>query len=1113
MLRFLIGKAGAGKTAALMEEIRQRTAAKQPGAILLVPEQYSHEAERELCRVCGDSLSLYAEVLSFSGLQRRIAARMGGGAAAWLDQGGRMLCMALALRAVGPRLRLYGAAQRRAELQGMLLSAVDELKSACITGDMLLEAAAACPDGLGDKLSDLALVLEAYDAVVSRGRADPADRLTRLAGQIDAGALPAGTRVYVDGFIDFTRQEQAVLAAMLRRGVELCVCLTLDSFRSDNEIFALSRRAGRALRDCAEELGLPVETQSLASPGRADALALFADEMFRYSETPFEGSAPIRLYRAPSMSAECEQAAALCLEFVRDGGCRWRDIAVVVRGYEDYRGTLESVFRHYGVPLFTAARSDLMAKPLPALIAGAYEILSGGWALDDVLSYLRTGLAGLDEQECDELERYLFKWQIRGGAWERRGDWRQHPEGYGGEYTEEVEERLKRINALRRRVAAPLLRFAKASAEAQTATGQAKALAGLFADLKLPETLSRRAGELQALGRDKSAAEYRQLWELVVGALEQCDAILGDAAMDAEEFGRLFVLMLSKYDIGTIPVSLDRVSAGDFDRSRRRSVRHLIVRGASDQRLPRAETAAGVFSPEERQRLYEMELAIDPGGDSELWREFSLIYHTLSLPSESLSMICPAEDAEGAPVRPASVFKRAAALFSLPVENVDLPRLRMSAPAPALGLAGEALRGGGPLEQAAAEYFAAEDPARSKALEAASKLERGRLSPAGVERLYGKKLRLSASRIDRFASCRFSYFCQYGLKAKPYEPAGFQPPEIGTFLHYVLENTAREVKKAGGFHAVDDGEIRALTDRFVEQYVHEELNDFQEKSSRFVYLFRRLREDVYRVVADVAAELRRSDFEPIDFELDFAKASDIPPMELGEGEERLQITGVADRVDGWLHEGKLYLRVVDYKSGKKEFSLSDVWYGQNLQMLLYLFTLCEGGERHYGQTPVPAGVMYVPARNPILSTDRRGDDETALSLRAKELRRSGLLMSAGEDCRELIEAWEQGDDKRYIPVRFSKGEAAADSLANKEQLSLLSRHIKSELRGMAGQLRAGSIAADPYYRSGQENACLNCPYLAACSFVDGQNGEKSRFLSRLKTADVWKKMEEAEEHV
>ena len=1110
MLEFLIGRAGAGKTAELIRRIKENMDRGEGGSILLVPEQYSHEAERELCRACGDRLSLYAEVLSFSGLARSMEARHGGAATPWLDQGGRMLCMALALQGVGPRLKVYDTAPRKAELQSMLLRAVDELKAARLDADQLYAAAAACPDALGDKLRDMALVLEAYEGVVANGRADPADRLTRLAEAIDEGGLPENTKLYVDGFIDFTRQEQEVLCAMLRRGLRLTVCLTMDELHGDSEIFELSRRAARGLAAAAEELGQkPRVTRLETEDADESALRFYAEHLFDYTEVRWRGQSPIRLLRAQSMAAECEQAAALCLSLVRDGGCRWRDIAIVARGFEDYRGTLDSVFRHYGVPLFTAARSDLMAKPLPALIACAYEIIEGGWATDDVVSYLRTGLAGLSEAECDELENYLFKWKLRGSAWQRRRDWRQHPEGYGGEYTPEVEERLARINALRRRVAGPLQAFERAAREAETATGQAMALAGLLEALRLPETLGRRAEQLQALGREKSAAEYRQLWELVIGALEQCDSILGDSAMDAERFGRLFTLMLSKYDIGTIPVSLDRVTAGDFDRNRRRNLRHLIVLGAAENRLPMAEEGGGIFSPDERQRLLELDIELGPGGDSELWREFALLYYTLTLPSESLTMLCPASGTEGEALRPAFVFRRCEALFGLTPENADLTDARMSAEAPALGLAAEAIHGGGGRERAAAEYFAERAPARSAALRAAATLTRGSLSPEGVTRLYGKRLRLSASRVEKLASCRFAYFCQYGLKAKPHTPADFQPPELGTFLHYVLENVAREAGRRGGFKAIGDEELEALTDRFVEQYVHEELNDYQEKSSRFVYLFRRLRENVRRVVKDMADELRLSDFAPLDFELNFAEATDIPPIELGGDTEALSLIGIADRVDGWLHEGKLYLRVVDYKTGRKEFSLSDVVNGLNLQMLLYLFTLADGGERHYGHEIVPAGVMYIPARSPMLNADGRLDGEEVLSKRAKELRRSGLLL----DDDALKEAWEHGNEKRYIPLKLTRGGKPTDeSFASLERLGLLDRHIRRQLRDMARQLRAGSIAADPYYRDQSHNACLHCDYRDACHFVEGRGGEKSRFMPKYSPEQVWTLMEEGEQH-
>ena len=1108
MLRLIIGKAGAGKTAAVIEEIRRSVEARQGGGILLVPEQYSHEAERELCRSCGDSLSLYAEVFSFTALARRVLQQQGGAAARFLDKGGRLLCMAQALAAVGPRLRLYASARQKAELQAMLLRAIDELKSACVSPEMLIEAAERCEGALSDKLRDLALIREAFDAAVARGHADPADRLSVLAAQIPESTFGPDSRVYVDGFIDFTAQERAVLRALLQKGVQLTVCLTVDELHGSSEIYALSRSAARRLLAEAKELGAQTRVEHMESDGKSEALRFFADNLFSYSAARYpKETEAIRLCAAESMTAECELAAARALELVRDGGCRWRDIAVAVRGFEDYRGTLESVFRHYGVPLFSARRSELLSKPLPALIALSYEIADGGWDVDDVISYMRTGLAGLSPEECDELADYIFKWQLRGGAWERSGDWRQHPEGYGAEYDEAAEERLRRINALRRRLAQPLLHFQARSREADTARDQAAALAGLFEELALPERLAERAQALESEGEAALAGEYRQLWEITVSALEQCAAILGDTEMDRSGFGRLFTLMLSQYDVGLIPVSLDRVSAGDFDRMRRRSLRHLIVLGCSDDRLPPAAEDRDVFSDEERQRLLELEIDLG-GGEEELWREFALIYNCLSLPGESLSMSYALHDADGEALRPAFVFNRAAALFSLEARRGELDAARLSAPAPALTLAAHAVRGGSAAAVAAAEFFREKEPARFARLEAAARMSRGRLSSAGVEALYGERLRLSASRIDKFAACKFAYFCQYGLRAKPYEPAGFSPPEIGSFMHAVLENTAREVKSLGGFAAVTDETLRQITDRQVQRYIHEELNDFQEKSSRFVYLFRRLCGDVRQVAADMAAELRRSDFEPLDFELDFSRAQDLRPLELGEGQEALSLTGIADRVDGWLHEGKLYLRVVDYKTGRRKFSLSDVWYGMGLQMLLYLFALEADGQGRYGHEIVPAGVMYVPARNALLSLPRDVDETEAEKRRGEELRRSGLVL--GDEA--VIEAWEKGADKRYIPLRFRSGKPSGEAMASAERLGLLAGHIRKTLAAMAGELHRGSIAADPYYRSQQEHACLNCDYFDACHFLDGENGESCRYLPKLSDNKVWGMLEGGDAH-
>ena len=1104
MLRIFYGAAGAGKSAAAMEEIKTGAGTGER-YILLVPEQYSHEAERELCAFCGDAVSLYAEVLSFTALSRSLANELGGASATHLDKGGRLLCMALAADGLYSRLRVYGAARHRAQMQSMLLSAVDEFKSACISPEQLMLASGQCPGALGDKLHDMGLVLEAYDAVVANGRADPADRLTVLARQIERSSLSEKTHIFVDGFTDFTAQERRVLEALLLKGVQLTVCLGCDELTDGSEVFALGRLTARSLMRFATEHGCTVQTKKITGQSaKAPELKFFSDEMFSYRAAHYaEPDAAVKVFRARDMNEECEWAAASALRLIRTTGCRRRDIAVAVSGFEDYRLSLEAAFARYGVPLYTTRKEDMLSKPVPALIEAAYEIILGGWETEDVLDYIRTGLAGLSTDECDELENYVFLWQLHGSAWTRPEPWRLHPDGYNGRYDEASDACLERINKLRRAVVQPLAHFAQSASESETALGQAQALAGLLDELELAEKLSERAQKMLDEGYGAKAQEYSQLWDIVVGALEQCAAILGDMNADAEFFGRLFTTMLSRYDIGTIPPSLDCVTAGELDRMRRRNIRHLLVLGATDERIPGVEQDTGVFSADERRRLLEMDIDLGGAGDSELWRAFSVVYNCLTLPSDSLSLSFPEHDASGASQRPAFVVNRALAVFSMQPEQPDVDRLRTGALKPALLLAADSLHGAGAYAASAARFFAEYSPERLEALKKAADMSRGRLSSDSVRALYGDKLYLSASRIDKFASCRFAYFMQYALRAKPYTPAEFTAPEMGTFMHTILEKVSREVSARGGYKKVDDEALVRLTDGFIAEYISEKLNDFREKSKRFEHLFRRLQGGVRQVVLDLAGEMRRSSFEPLSFELDFSATPELPPVQLGSGEDSLVLTGVADRVDGWLHDGKLYLRIVDYKTGRKKFDLSDVLYGMNLQMLLYLFSLGENGSALYGKQIVPAGVLYVPARSPSISADTDMPDEQLQEKRLSQLRRSGLIL----DDPAVIAAMESSDTPMYIPVEFKKGAAVSDSLASAERMGILARHIDETLCKMASELRSGSIAADPYYASQQGSACANCDYFEACHFVDGENGESLRIMPHLPATKVWSILE------
>ena len=1104
MLRIITGKARSGKTAAIYSEIQQAVLAKQGGRILLVPEQYSHEAERELCEVCGDTLSLYAEVLSFTGLARKVASALGGISVTYLDDGGRTLCMAQAMKLIGARLEVFRNAASKPELQRMLIAALDAMKASCITPENLEGASLQCGGDLGRKLSDLAAISETYEAVLGNSRADPGDRLARLADSIENSSVLDSAVVFVDGFIDFTKTELSALTAMLKKGVNLTVCLTMEQEHTTAEIFALSQHAAGKLEAAAKELGIPVERMHFEEPlAAADPLSLFREHAFTYTGKSFSSDGKIRLFRAESMAVECELAASNVLELVRESGCRWRDIAIVIRGFDDYAPLLESTFEDFGIPLFTARRSDLKTRPLPSLISAAYTIIHGGWKCDDVITYMGTGLTGLTPEECDVLSSYLFLWEPDERSWKRKSPWRQPPDGYGKKQDEKTEARLLEINRLRKKLSDPLLQFDKACKAAGSVSGQAKALSSLLEELDISARLSEKAEQLWNDGRKTDADEYRQLWEVIVSALEQSVAVLGDSPMRSEEFASLFLLTISQYDVGFIPASLDAVGAGDFDRMRRRHIKNLIILGANDARLPSVSDETGIFSEEERRLLHQSGTELGPDPDLEMWREYTLIYSCISLPTDRLILSYPALDADGNEAHPSFLITRAERLFNLKTEKADREAAMLSAENPAFRLAAAAKSKSA---KAAEAFFLQHDPDKLRRVRRAASEIRLPLSPASVEALYGKKLRLNASRAEKFFSCKYEFFCEHGLQINRHRKAEFSSAEYGTFVHYVLQHTLEAVLSGEGFHHTDDAAIRALARGFMQQYEQDVLGGFAEKTERFTYLFKRAEEDVLRTVLDTAGELRKTDFIPLAFELNFGDRSLFPPIRLKNDRDSVMLTGVADRVDGWENGGIVYIRVVDYKTGEKKFSYSNVWYGMSLQLILYLLALESNPAAAATALKLPqdteirsAGAVYQQAKSRFVSVDKSGDEAAVQKEHLKNLRRSGFVLGSNG----VPDAWETGEEKIYSPLKVKKsGEATGDALLTSEEFRLLFNHTRLRLNEMAELIRDGVITADPCRMGNDDPCCRLCSLNGLCGFEDGLNGESYRLLAEQKKEAV-----------
>lgn len=1106
MLKLLLGRAGAGKTTAVLS--RLCALGRERPQVLLVPEQQSHETERALCAVGGPQASLYAEVLSFSRLANRVFQTAGGLGEEELEPGGRLLLMYRAVQNTAPRLAVYGRPSRRPAFLTALLATADELKSCRVHPETLIRAGEESTGQEGDKLRDLGLIFGEYEALAAQTALDPRDRLTRAAERLRGCGWARGKDFWLDGFTDFTPQQRELLRLLMVQSASMTVAVTCDRLEEDETgIFSPARRTGNILLRLAREEGIPCEIEHLVPQptGKAEPLIHLEKTLFDVQTSPpvpCRGS--VELFQAASPRGEVEWTAARILQLVRSGEYRFRDVGVVARSYGTYRDLVESVFGRYGVPVFSSAMTDILEKPVLALVTAALDVTAGGYRYDDVFRYLKTGLTGLSREDIDLLENYVLKWDIKGSRWAQGKAWTWHPKGYGLKWTEEDRDLLVRVDEARRQVAAGLETLRKN--RDRTGRGQAISLYNFLEEIGLPTRLEERVDELARRGRPALAEEYRQLWDILCGGLEQCARLLGDVPMELEEFALLFRLVLSQYDVGTIPVSLDRVTAGETTRQTGHRVKVLFLLGADDGSLPQVGSSPGLLSDDDRALLAGYGLELAQSQRDLLYREMTTIYQICARPSQKLVVTWPAQGSGGEECRPSFLVGRLRLLFSdlRPVREEELDgSFRLEAPLPALEQAGRDRRARRALERLPGFR---DQVAR---LDRAAAWERGSLSRQAVDRLYGKRVAMSASRMDKYKSCHFSYFMRYGLEAEPRKPAGFTAPEYGTFVHYVLEHVLQDKMFAGPCPKTDEAfdawkrKLRRLTKAAVDRYVEEELGGLEGQTPRFRYLFRRLLRSVQAVTDNVAEELLHSRFKPISFELGFGGSGDLPPVELTYGGVTISVTGFVDRVDGWEENGRLHLRVVDYKTGRKTFDLTEVWNGLGLQMLLYLFTLEEKGRELYGLSVEGDGVLYLPAREAVIRGSRTMSDEELQKKVDKELQRSGLVLND----RKVLDAMElQGEEGyRFLPLRVSRatGEITGEALVSAEQLGRLGRHVQRVLEDICKELSGGNIAADPFWRGPEKNACRYCDYAAACHFEPGRGGDCRRWLPSVSAEEFW----------
>ena len=1112
MLTLVLGRAGAGKSEYLYRLAAQRAREGAKNAIFLVPETYSHQAERQLCLYGGDAINLSCEVLTFRRLANRVFSAYGGLAEPTLDEPGRILVMQQALENAQSGLHYYRE-NVRTELLDAMIALADEFKSVCITPEALARIAQDTPEGLAAKLGDLSLIYTEYCRLCEETRLDSRDLLSLCAEKLKGTDFFDGRDVYIDGFSGFTPQEFDILARLRRARVT--AAFTVDSLKEPDSLFDKPARAALLLESLisdghADKLYFkpPFEYPLEPPPRRAAGLAILEKSLFRFTdEAGTCEDNEVRFHIASDIFGECEYAAAQVRELLRSGA-RAKDIAVAAGDFESYRLPLTAAFTRCGIPYYVSENAALESKSVAAIVLRALDIACQGFSHKAVFAYLKTGLSGFTDDEVNELENYCLLWRVRPAQWTGRAPWRMHPGGFGMAFDEESEEKLRTLNALRDRLREPLLTLSKALEKSDTAREKLLALYDFTQTIGLADAIERRADELRASAPDE-ADEYLQIWDLFVGLIDQFDELAGESRMDAQSFAKTFRRMLAACRIGVIPPSVDRVSLGSLSSAAAHGAQHLLLLGAYDQAFPPEAGGGSLLSDHDREALEKkgVELGYTPAArESEALLS---LYTAIATVRQTLFLSVPERDSTGGALTPAFLYRRAKKLLP------DAPTSRgeveawLSAPrtafdyawshsSPAALAAREALR--------AWPGFAALYPGREGEADFFDDPQVWRLGEGENRRIFGENPRLSASRLEDYNKCPFLYFSRYGLSLSSHRAAGFDAPQAGIFIHYVLEGTVRDIREKGGFAACTLDDAKAFAEKHVREYISRDIPDFAEKSARFRYLFLRLRRNLDFLVENLYEEFSRSAFSPLDFELRFS--GEMPPVEIGlDSGAHASLSGIADRVDGWVRDGVLYLRVIDYKSGAKAFSYGEIAAGLGMQLPVYLFALQANARLYLNRHPeldadaiVPAGILYTPARLETISAPHDlGEDELSDKLSDK-LKRSGIVL---EDA-QVLDAMEPDLTKtgegRFIPVRIYK--SGVRGAVSEEQFALLGRHVRGMLKATAELMAAGHYFPSPTH-FGQSTACRTCDYRAICGLDAGAHPERVREIKNKSAAEFF----------
>ncbi|MBQ6702307.1 MAG: exodeoxyribonuclease V subunit gamma [Clostridia bacterium] len=1097
MIKIVYGPVGTGKSThiynCIIDDLKN---GRKP--ILIVPDQQVLSAERTIVDMAEGVSTLELEVLSFGRLSNHVFRSLGGLSFSDIDEGGKLLIMWRVLRETSAFLKAYADYDdRNIAIAELMLSTVNELKQFSVTPEMLDRASKKLrsehPD-LSNKLHDLGLIFATYQAFLSKEYNDPIDELTRLADTLKNSNFFADTNIYFDSFDAFTPQQSEVITQMIVQSDSVVFSLCYDPF-DNSGIFNTTERTFEKLKKLAKRFSLIPEMLYLSDNHsfKYPDLAYASKNLWNHNvnkDDYFGDSSHINTISCHDLFEECEAVACDILRKVRNGA-RYKDILVIARDISKYEGIIDTELENNGVPFFMSRRSDITTKPIFKLILASLAVHNRNWQYNDVISYLKTGLAGVSYDECDILENYASTWNINGRRWHDGIEWNMNPDGFTDRLSADGQNIIKRANEIRNKVVPPLEKLFDSIGDS-TVSDITRALYIFLTELGVREQIEKKAAKCHNEGNYVEEKELVQLWNILMKCLDTAVELVGDMKLSGEGYATVIGIILRNTSIGTIPATVDQVMLGSASKIRSGGVPHVYLLGVNEGEFPRAVSENCIFNDNEKNILKLMDLELSPGTDELTGDELFWFYKAVSSATESLTLTYCNSDLKGAANRISVAGSRLGYLFDKkPIIYAQTPPIE-KIQGRDIALKMMSLQRGTSLGEALKGYFA-DDSVLSDVVSAfESPIEAGDsdIDRDLAEDIYKGDLSTSQSKVDTYIKCSFNYHCKYILGLEEKKTAVFKANDIGTFVHAVFEMFISRIATENGINTdITDAEISSIISEIVSDYLRKVCNGIPESSPRFLSLIKRLQNTTELLVHNIIAEFKQSDFVPRFFELPIKKDAEdgVDPyaIPLGDG-SYIFMKGFADRVDTYKKGKDVYVRIVDYKTGTKTFSPNDIDRGLNLQLLLYLFAVwntkkdsfkekigCEGDI-------IPAGIIYFSAKAPNIDIKKEDEIDSVYSNAVKKVRRMGLVLNDPD----ILEAMDKGITGKYIPVRFVKKTndySAPELLKTVEEFGAIERKIENILKSIAKNMKSGVVKAKPLeVNNPKESPCLYCKMKAIC---------------------------------